>query len=470
MRLLLLLLLVPCLARAAEVWPRLYSNSAAASSFLRNDWNKYQENYHPDYVLDDDPATAWVEGAEEDGVGQSLSIRLTPLPSARSVRLVIFNGYQKSPALLMANAAPRQLTVTVRNVAGGESARQQLTLERKMGPQSFDIPVKSGLSEVTFTIDSVHRGSKYRDTCISDVQVFVDSDVKYNASLESNKHEELLRWKRQRLATAKFYRTPPKDYLFASTHFKKGMTGYKTVSLRYGEPESASVPGAEVSARDDERPEERTLQKNGDFVSLEDAIRAEKLPAEVSARDAELLRELASRGPPGVSSEGTWYAFTRAAPRHLLPENFSVERHVEDVLEIARGSLAAAKASGSGSPASDDDEEADEERPDEFPNVLLLEGTTKGARTIYFAYRTISHSRVASTETLHVLASFDGKRLLRMVAMGRMNNDDEGTAEDWAQVLVPSYTQGKLSRMVLMTLRDTRGGEPSSSGVSLRGC
>lgn len=40
---------------------RLFSDSTEASSFLWNDWNRFQENYHPNYLADDDPTTGWAE-------------------------------------------------------------------------------------------------------------------------------------------------------------------------------------------------------------------------------------------------------------------------------------------------------------------------------------------------------------------------------------------------------------------------
>ena len=52
-------------------WKPLRSAEATATSFLQNDWNQYQENYHPSYVLDENPATAWVEGAKGFGEDES---------------------------------------------------------------------------------------------------------------------------------------------------------------------------------------------------------------------------------------------------------------------------------------------------------------------------------------------------------------------------------------------------------------
>src|SRR5689334_10788328 len=88
---------LPRPARADDhVFRRLYSSQAVASSYLRNDWNKFTENYHPAYALDDDPKTAWVEGASGDGEGETLTIGVSHLPSARAVRVRLRSGYQKS--------------------------------------------------------------------------------------------------------------------------------------------------------------------------------------------------------------------------------------------------------------------------------------------------------------------------------------------------------------------------------------
>ena len=77
-------------ASATEItWKQLHSDHAEASSFLKSNWNKYNENYHPNYVLDDDPKTAWVEGVDGDGEGQLLTLPISPLASARSVKVRI---------------------------------------------------------------------------------------------------------------------------------------------------------------------------------------------------------------------------------------------------------------------------------------------------------------------------------------------------------------------------------------------
>src|SRR5512132_331996 len=98
-------------AAAKPVERRLHSDTVEASSFLWNDWNKFVENYHPNYVADDDPATAWVEGAKGSGAGEWLRIQITPLEKTTKVRLRVRNGYQKSKDLFKANARAKQVTL-----------------------------------------------------------------------------------------------------------------------------------------------------------------------------------------------------------------------------------------------------------------------------------------------------------------------------------------------------------------------
>ncbi|MBM7117444.1 NADase-type glycan-binding domain-containing protein [Archangium primigenium] len=442
MRPLLLLILVPWLAQAAEPWPRLYSAEASATSFLRNNWNTYQENYHPSYVLDDDPKTAWVEGAEGDGVGESLTIPLSSLASARAVRLVIFNGYQKSPALLAANAAPKQLTVTVKGPAGTPSARQQLTLEKQMGPQSFDIPVKGGVSEVVLTLDSVHPGSKYRDTCISDVRVFVDSDVKYNASAEQGKRKALLGWKKARVADAKYYASLPKDYPYASTHFEK-TSARKILSPRYVLPPGKTAEEVEV--------DDASLKPNKDFVPLRTLLSADAPAGGLSPTDWALIQELETLASTPSEQKGSWYALS-FKKRIVPPENFSVAGSVRDALQLAEGSLFEAQGPG---PLTLKTRAVDYyELGEGRTNLLLLEGTASDVKKVFFTATTTITERSTTTTTTQVLALYEAGRLSRLVSMEMTEDDGESGPLFQVSVSVPTWREGKLTRLSTQTVEE----------------
>ena len=193
-----LALAAPAAAKPLE--RRLHSDSIDASSFLWNDWNKFVENYHPNYVADDDPATAWVEGAKSSGAGEWLRIQVTPLDKTTQVRLRVRNGYQKSKDLWKANA--RAKAVKVRLLPG--KVEKLVTLADADGWQEIVVDQPSGqLRAIELAIDSVYEGTKYADLCISDIQVFATSDTPDNPAFEKSKHDNLMSWRSARLAAAK---------------------------------------------------------------------------------------------------------------------------------------------------------------------------------------------------------------------------------------------------------------------------
>ncbi|MBA3395167.1 MAG: hypothetical protein H0T89_21140 [Deltaproteobacteria bacterium] len=206
---------------------RLHTDNVDASTFLWNDWNKFVENYHPNYVADDDPTTAWVEGSKGSGAGEWLRVQLTPLDATTRVRLRVRNGYQKSKELFGANARAKE--VTVRLLPG--NLEKKLVLADKDGWQELTIEQPSGeLRAVELKIASVHEGSKYADLCISDIQVFATSTTPDNPAFEKSRREKLMTWRDARLAAAK---------QFASN--KTGMPLYPAYAI------TATKSGVEMS-------------------------------------------------------------------------------------------------------------------------------------------------------------------------------------------------------------------------------
>lgn len=195
---------------ASPVERRLFSDTIEASSFLWNDWNRFQENYHPNYVGDDDPATGWVEGVEGSGAGQWLRLAVTPLDGTSAVKLKIRNGYQKSAALFKANARAKEITVKL--LPSGATAKATLT--DKQGWQEVAVAQPAGqLRAVELSIGSVYEGSKYADLVISDVQVFATSTTRDNPTFEKSKRQSLLDWRKARMAAAKLFKAGKGDAL-----------------------------------------------------------------------------------------------------------------------------------------------------------------------------------------------------------------------------------------------------------------
>lgn len=209
------------LARAepAGIERRLYPDRVDASSFLQNDWNRFQENYHPNYVADDDPKTAWTEGAKGSGAGQWLRLHVTELDGATRVRLRVRNGYHKSRRLFRRNARARRVTVTLRP----SGATRTVELADDMSWQEIVATQPAGkLSAIELRFDSVYEGSHYEDLCVSDVQVFVTATTPDNPAFEKSKRDRLLAWKRQRLAAARLFRKAARTGLPLAAQYREG--------------------------------------------------------------------------------------------------------------------------------------------------------------------------------------------------------------------------------------------------------
>jgi hypothetical protein len=199
---LILILAAPAAAAPKPVERRLYSDNIEASSFLWNDWNKFVENYHPNYVGDDDPATAWVEGGKSSGAGEWIRIGVTPLEKTTRIRLRVRNGYQKSKDLWKANA--RAKAVTVRLLPS--KIEKKVTLADADGWQEVAIDQPSGpVRSIELAVGSVYEGTKYADLCISDIQVLATSDTPDNPAFEKSKLANLMSWRGSRIAAAKVF-------------------------------------------------------------------------------------------------------------------------------------------------------------------------------------------------------------------------------------------------------------------------
>jgi hypothetical protein len=181
---------------------RLHVASAEASSYLVNDWNKFQENYLPLYVGDDDPRTAW--SLKTEGIGEWLRVHVTPMEGATKLRMKIRNGYQKTPRLWEANSRAKELTVTLLP----SKKTVDVALEDKSDWQELVVEQPAGaLEAVELKVKSVYAGKKYDDLCISDVQLFVTATSTDNPAFEKQRLEKIATWKKERVAAAKLFKT-----------------------------------------------------------------------------------------------------------------------------------------------------------------------------------------------------------------------------------------------------------------------
>jgi uncharacterized caspase-like protein len=115
-------------------------------------------------LVDDKDATAWVEGVEGDGIGESITLEFDRPEAISQITLV--NGYAKSPDTYRKNGRVKDLMVRLSN-----GYEQVLRLADDGRPQTLSLPRADEIRWISLTISSVYRGSRYRDTAISALRV-----------------------------------------------------------------------------------------------------------------------------------------------------------------------------------------------------------------------------------------------------------------------------------------------------------
>lgn len=122
--------------------------------------------YHkPSNVIDGNNTTAWVEDADGQGEGESLTIELDDTYVVSG--FVINAGYQKNTEVYDNNSRPKELIVTF---SDGQSF--MVELDDYYGAQKVVLDSSIETTSVTFTINDVYPGGKYEDTVISEIQLF----------------------------------------------------------------------------------------------------------------------------------------------------------------------------------------------------------------------------------------------------------------------------------------------------------
>ena len=120
--------------------------------------------YGPQNLFDGNPATAWCEGVPGPGNGQEIVVEFTQPRVVRQI--VIINGYAKSDATFAKNNSIHTLTAIWPD--GSTSA---LDLADSMTPQTISTGHAEPVQRLRLRIESVNGGSKWPDSCISELQV-----------------------------------------------------------------------------------------------------------------------------------------------------------------------------------------------------------------------------------------------------------------------------------------------------------
>lgn len=123
--------------------------------------SKGMQTYDAKNLVDGDTSTAWCEGVKGNGEGETILLNLGSLRKVKGIEVI--NGYAKSEKSYRENNRVQKLKLQFSN---GSSLEMNDFNTRK----KFKEPINT--SFIKLTILSVERGTKYQDTCISDLRLF----------------------------------------------------------------------------------------------------------------------------------------------------------------------------------------------------------------------------------------------------------------------------------------------------------
>lgn len=124
--------------------------------------NQSGNSYGVANLIDGNLATAWCEGAAGHGIGQQIVIEISG--GTEFDHFFISNGYQKSRKSFERNSRPRELRI--RSWDGLDTVA---VLPDEMGEFRVTLPRAARYSQLVIEVQSVYPGSKWPDTCISEL-------------------------------------------------------------------------------------------------------------------------------------------------------------------------------------------------------------------------------------------------------------------------------------------------------------
>lgn len=440
--------LVPSVSRAE--FKRYYPSNVAHPAGQPTDWADFQETDDPRYAFDDDLKTAWVRPAP-GSQSRDLRFSVTTLRKAKAVKLIIFTGNQKSEALFAAFGAPTSISVLASDYSA-RPTRARFELKAELGAQTVVFPLQDGIEAITLVIDGARAGTGSKLDAISDVQIFIDSDAPYDARVEEERRDGLLKWKQERRARAAFINAPPATWPFASTTFAAVKTGNEALINKWL-PETGDAP---------HRP-------NPKYLELAQFLAKRVLPPGLVAEDKTLMLELiAAAKKQGVS--GLWYEVTSTA---VIERPHRLERELpEAVWPLIRTSDFA--LAGPGAPKMsmhlDAVDEGGARKKVVISSVQLIEGTVDAPLRILLRQSEVTSLRSEIETTTWVMLEWKSGLLSRVVTFAQQGIEQAVSFasgrrvtptpfRSWASVIRLEATNAKISALDVRTLRaDSRQG------------
>ncbi len=129
-------------------------------------------------LADGDKTKAWCEAKPDQGVGETFSVAFEPGSEAELAAIGLWTGYAKSEGHFTKNSRLSRVHLTL-NCGGGALAipmvDQDFMFEDANREAFIPLPglvCSQGYVELNFEILDVYAGSKYADTCVSEVALY----------------------------------------------------------------------------------------------------------------------------------------------------------------------------------------------------------------------------------------------------------------------------------------------------------
>jgi cytoskeletal protein RodZ len=121
-------------------------------------------SYYPSLALDGDNSTCWCEGADGDGLGEAITLFTDDLSTIG--KITIANGLCADYDTFYKNNRVRECELTF---SDGTTYTVELNGDFEAQPCVITLPESVETEYVKITILSVYSGTKYTDTCISEI-------------------------------------------------------------------------------------------------------------------------------------------------------------------------------------------------------------------------------------------------------------------------------------------------------------
>jgi hypothetical protein len=127
---------------------------------------QYGFNYRPKNLFDGKYDTAWVPdtGKSVDGLGEEVVIDFAPGVQIKGLEML--NGYHKNFSIYAKNNRVAKIEITLPGVPP-----QLIDLQDGPDPVAFNLDAPVTVPWIRLKIAGVHRGSKYRDTAITELRI-----------------------------------------------------------------------------------------------------------------------------------------------------------------------------------------------------------------------------------------------------------------------------------------------------------